>query len=378
MKRILVVDDDQHIGNLLEEALAAEGYGVSRAYSGTEAQLLLERERPDLVLLDLMLPGLSGEALLPKLQGIPAIVVSAKAGIDDKVKLLLGGAVDYVTKPFVLRELLARVAVQLRRAPGANAAVLSAGGLRLDVGAHALTVDGAPVRLTKTEYAILKLLMQNPGRAVSKSVILDRISLDTPDCTDASLKQHVSNLRRKLREAGGRGLHRGRVGHRLPARCGVNLFCFFTLFLTARLTLLRYTGRKEKEGRRFHMEYCLETQALCKTYGASGRSTTCRCTSPRGAIYGFVGKNGAGKTTLLRLICGLQRPTAGGYCLYGRAAHRQGAVHGAPPHGGGRRNAVDLHGPARAGEPEAAVPACSGCRRFRASPRCSSSWGFRL
>ena len=72
------------------------------------------------------------------------------------------------------------------------------------MGAHALTVDGAPVRLTKTEYAILKLLMQNADRAVSKSVILDRISLDTPDCTDASLKQHVSNLRRKLREAGGR------------------------------------------------------------------------------------------------------------------------------------------------------------------------------
>ena len=204
MKRILVVDDDQHIGNLLEEALRAEGYGVSRAYSGTEAQLLLEREKPDLVLLDLMLPGLSGEALLPRLSGIPVIVVSAKAGVDDKVKLLLGGAADYVTKPFVLRELLARVAVQLRAAPGADAAVLSAGGLRLDVGAHALPVAGAPVRLTKTEYAILQLLMQNAARAVSKSVILARISLDTPDCTDASLKQHVSNLRRKLREAGGR------------------------------------------------------------------------------------------------------------------------------------------------------------------------------
>ena len=103
MKRILVVDDDQHIGNLLEEALRAEGYGVSRSYSGTEAQLLLEREKPDLVLLDLMLPGLSGEALLPRLSGIPVIVVSAKAGVDDKVKLLLGGAADYVTKPFVLR-----------------------------------------------------------------------------------------------------------------------------------------------------------------------------------------------------------------------------------------------------------------------------------
>lgn len=203
MKQILVVDDDQHIGNLLEEALAAEGYGVRRAYSGTEAAMSLEKEKPDLVLLDLMLPGLSGEDLLPKFAGIPVIVVSAKVGIDDKVKLLLGGAVDYVTKPFVLRELLARVAVQLRRAPVVDGAVLSAGALRLDVDAHALTVDGVPVRLTKTEYAILKLLLQNPGRAISKSAMLDRISLDTPDCTDASLKQHVSNLRRKLREAGG-------------------------------------------------------------------------------------------------------------------------------------------------------------------------------
>lgn len=203
MKQILVVDDDQPIGDLLEEALAAEGYAVRRAYSGTEAALALGQEKPDLVLLDLMLPGLSGEDLLPRLSGIPVIVVSAKVGIDDKVKLLRGGAVDYVTKPFVLRELLARVAAQLRRTPDTQVAVLSAGALRLDVDAHALTVDGVPVRLTKTEYAILKLLLQNPGRAISKSAMLDRISLDTPDCTDASLKQHVSNLRRKLREAGG-------------------------------------------------------------------------------------------------------------------------------------------------------------------------------
>ena len=117
MKHILVVDDDIHIGNLLQEALEGEGYRVSRAYSGTEAALAVERERPDLALLDLMLPGLSGEEVLPRLAGLPVIVVSAKADIDSKIGLLLGGAADYVTKPFVLRELLARVAVRLREAP---------------------------------------------------------------------------------------------------------------------------------------------------------------------------------------------------------------------------------------------------------------------
>ena len=89
MKHILVIDDDIHIGNLLEEALTREGYGVSRAYSGTEALLRLEHERPDLILLDLMLPGLSGEELLPKISGIPVIVVSAKTNVDHKVELLL-------------------------------------------------------------------------------------------------------------------------------------------------------------------------------------------------------------------------------------------------------------------------------------------------
>ena len=117
MSHILVVDDDICIGNLLQEALESEGYRVSRAYSGTEAVLALERGRPDLILLDLMLPGLSGEAVLPKLAGVPVIVVSAKADVDSKAALLLEGAADYVAKPFALRELLARVAVRLREAP---------------------------------------------------------------------------------------------------------------------------------------------------------------------------------------------------------------------------------------------------------------------
>lgn len=205
MKTIAVIDDDIHIGNVLEELLQREGYAVLRAYSGTEAVLLLERQRPDLVLLDLMLPGLSGEEVLAKIEGIPVMVVSAKVGVENRVSLLLKGAVDYLEKPFDSRELLARVAVHLREsaAPG-PASVLEAGPLRLDPAAHAVTAAGIPVRLTKTEYAILKLFLQNPGQAIAKSVILDRISADTPDCTESSLKIHVSNLRKKLRDATGR------------------------------------------------------------------------------------------------------------------------------------------------------------------------------
>ena len=115
MKTIAVIEDDQHIGDILEKTLKREGYEVLRAYSGTEAVYLLAHETPDVILLDLMLPGLSGEELLPKIQEIPVIVVSAKTGVDDKVQLLLKGAADYITKPFEMKELLARIAVQLRK-----------------------------------------------------------------------------------------------------------------------------------------------------------------------------------------------------------------------------------------------------------------------
>ena len=202
MRHILVIDDDIHIGNLLQEALEAEGYRVSRAYSGTEAVLALDRAQPDLALLDLMLPGLSGEEVLPRLTGIPVIVVSARADVDSKTSLLLGGAADYVTKPFVLRELLARVAVRLREAPAREGGTVSFGPLRLDADARWVAVDGAEVRLTRTEYAILRLLMASPSQVITKSRLLDEIARDTPDCTESSLKTHVSNLRKKLRDAG--------------------------------------------------------------------------------------------------------------------------------------------------------------------------------
>ena len=211
MKTILIVDDDVYIGDMLEELLEKEGYGTVRAYSGTEALMYLSSARPDLILLDLMLPGLTGEQLLPLIKDIPVIVVSAKAEVTDKVELLLGGACDYITKPFDTSELLARITVQLRNTgssgipghSGTSQRELIFKNLVLNIDSRTASVSGSSVRLTQTEYAILKLLLLNPTQVITKSVMLDRISEDTPDCTENSLKVHVSNLRRKLKAADG-------------------------------------------------------------------------------------------------------------------------------------------------------------------------------
>lgn len=202
MKTIAIIDDDPDISDLLQEVLTQAGYATMRAYSGTEAVMLLSQRKPDLVLLDRMLPGLSGDAVLPKLRGIPVIILSAVADVPGKVELLLAGAADYITKPFDSRELLARIAVQLRQ-PQFPVQKLVWQNLELEPNAHRVWADGREVRLTRTEYAILKLLMENPAQVITKSQILDHISRDTPDCTESSLKQHVSNLRRKLRDTAG-------------------------------------------------------------------------------------------------------------------------------------------------------------------------------
>lgn len=201
MKHIFIVDDDIHIGNMLEEVLQREGYKVSRAYSGTEALLVLSTQTPDLILLDLMLPGLNGEEVLPKIQGIPVIILSARSETDHKVQLLLDGACDYITKPFDLTELLARITVQLRNASSQPILrhTLTFQEINLNAETHSVSVQDRPVKLTRTEYAILKLLMENPSQVITKSVLLDRISEDTPDCMESSLKVHISNLRKKLK-----------------------------------------------------------------------------------------------------------------------------------------------------------------------------------
>ena len=204
MKHILIIDDDIYIGNVIEEALIKEGYQVLRAYSGTEAIYVLSASTPDLILLDLMLPGLSGEEVLSQIRGIPVIVVSAKIDVDDKVALLLGGATDYITKPFEMKELLARITVALRGSVVSTDSILSFDNLRLDITTHEVFAGQQRVNLTRTEYAVLKILMQNPSQVIAKSVLLERISEDTPDCTDNSLKTHISHLRKKLLDIGGK------------------------------------------------------------------------------------------------------------------------------------------------------------------------------
>ncbi|MBO5419230.1 MAG: response regulator transcription factor [Bacteroidales bacterium] len=197
----MIIDDDLYINKMLEEALVQAGYSVTKAFSGKEALEIVSKVRPDLVLLDLMLPGLSGEGLLPHLRGIPVIVVSAKIDVKNKVELLLGGAADYVTKPFDMDELLARITVQLRKpqtTDSGNDDFVCVEGVKLNTALLQVNVEGTEVALTRTECAILKILMVNAGRPVGRSTILDRISLDTPDCTERSLKQHISNIRKKL------------------------------------------------------------------------------------------------------------------------------------------------------------------------------------
>lgn len=202
-KLILIVDDDIDIGNMLEELLFKNGYRVLRAYSGTEALLVLKNHTPDLILLDLMLPGLNGEDLLPLIKDIPVIVVSAKVGVDNKVDMLMQGAADYVTKPFDTKELLARICVQLRKNV-ARSNILTFDGISLDKTEHTVSVDNNPVKLTKTEYAILCTLMQNPKRVFSKDDILMQIEDMTPDCEESSLRTHIGNLRTKLRNINGK------------------------------------------------------------------------------------------------------------------------------------------------------------------------------
>ena len=202
-KTILIIDDDVYIGDMLEELLEKNDYAVSRAYSGTEALYVLQSISVDLILLDLMLPGLSGEELLPKIQNIPVIIVSAKVDIDNKVNLLMNGAVDYVTKPFDIKELLARIKIRLRDTMR-HGDVLECDGISVDVSTYGASVNDTPIKLTKTEYAILHTLIQDPDRVFSKDAIMSQIEDFTPDCDESSLRTHIANLRAKLKSASGK------------------------------------------------------------------------------------------------------------------------------------------------------------------------------
>lgn len=201
MSKILIIEDDISIHNVLEELLKQKDYEIFNAYSGTEALLLLEKERYDLILLDLMLSGLSGEEIIKRVKDTPIIVLSAKVSSDDKVACLLSGASDYVTKPFDSKELLARIEVQLRGKKNNNIKEsLKYKELELLDDNHTLLVYNNKVNLTRTEYAILKQLLINNGQVITKNRLLELISLDTEDCDENSLRVHISNLRKKIRD----------------------------------------------------------------------------------------------------------------------------------------------------------------------------------
>ncbi len=201
LKKILIVEDDVSIHNVIEELLKKENYATYNAYSGTEALLLLEKEKYDLILLDLMLPAISGEEIIEKIKDTPIIVLSAKISSEDKVNCLLSGANDYITKPFNSKELLARIEVQLRvRNKPSITETLKYKDLELLNDNHTLLIGGDKVNLTKTEYAILKHLLLNLNQVITKNKLLDLISVDTEDCDENSLRVHISNLRKKIRD----------------------------------------------------------------------------------------------------------------------------------------------------------------------------------
>ena len=211
MKTIAVIDDDVYIGDLLQELLCREGYRVLRAYSGTEALLLLKQEKADLILLDLMLPGENGLSILrdlktrPDTMGIPVILITAKDGEDDVVDGLELGADDYIAKPFGIMELIARVKAVLRRCgPGEEREIIELDEIRMDTGRHTVQVSGREIALTLKEYELLRVLMQKPGRLIEREALIDAVWSRDYMGASHTLDAHIQTLRIKLGASGSR------------------------------------------------------------------------------------------------------------------------------------------------------------------------------
>ena len=202
---ILVVEDDANINDLLKEALEREGYRCTQAFSGTEAKLLLEKNYYSVILLYLMLPGIPGEEVLKEIRrrgNEPVIILTAKDTIDDKVEFLRNGADDYVTKPFDIKEIVARVEVQLRRRGELLCEEeLSYHGLKLDKEHFCVMVDGAELsKITKQEFAILELLLKHPKKVFSKEEIFEYAWEDSYMGETKTLDVHISHIRKKIKE----------------------------------------------------------------------------------------------------------------------------------------------------------------------------------
>lgn len=202
-EKILIIEDDNDINALLCEALSKAGYSCVSAFSGTEGLLIFGAGGISLVLLDLMLPGKTGEAVLSEIRAksaVPVIVMSARDSVDTKIDLLSSGADDYITKPFNIKELLARVSVQLRRsAPAEARETLAYGNILLDKTGLTLTLKNIPVELTKQELKIMELFLSHPDRVFTKQDIYSYAWEDYYIGEDKTINVHISNIRRKFK-----------------------------------------------------------------------------------------------------------------------------------------------------------------------------------
>ncbi|AYD41135.1 DNA-binding response regulator [Clostridium fermenticellae] len=206
MNKILIVEDDPKINKMVQTLLRKNGYEVVAAFSGTEALLLLEKESFDLILLDLMLPGLSGEEILTKVNEqfqIPIICVSAKDDLDTKLELIRDGADDYITKPFNNEELIVRIGAVLRRTNKGTtmdkANIFQFKDLALDSENHIVTINDESIELTVKEYSILELLISNPKKVFTKQNIFESVWSEEYILDERVVTVHVSNLRNKLK-----------------------------------------------------------------------------------------------------------------------------------------------------------------------------------
>ena len=203
---ILIIEDDKDINDLLATALSKAGYRTRQAWSGTEGELLLklDREAYALVLLDLMLPGISGEEVLAQIRkqgNTPVIVLTAKDGLDEKIGLLTSGADDYITKPFEIQEVLARIQVQLRhKQQEPEHKSVSYKNLELDRERFEVRIAGVLLsKITKQEFAILELLLEHPKQVFSKEEIFEYAWDEHYMGETKTLDVHISNIRKKIK-----------------------------------------------------------------------------------------------------------------------------------------------------------------------------------